>query len=286
MTTRPVHVVVVAYHAANQLDRSLAALGSRAETTVIDNSGSAAVRAVADARGAEYIDVGKNVGFGAGANVALRRLLQRSPRDVLLLNPDAALGPRDLDRLCEYMHRPGNERLAAVSPRLIGTDGVEQRAVWPFPNPGRSWLEAIGLGRLSARRTFVIGAVLLLRWEALREVGLFDERFFLYAEEADWQRRAVALDWSSHLCPDATAEHVGAGASVDLRTRETLFHAAQETYIRKWYGRSGWFLYRGVACFGAAARALVLTGERRSEAGRRAVIYLRGPRRCAALVQK
>jgi GT2 family glycosyltransferase len=237
-------------------------------------------------RGAEYIDAGENVGFGAGANVALRRLLKRSPRDVLLLNPDAALRPRDLDSLCEYMHRPGNERLAAVSPRLIDADGVEQRAVWPFPNPGRSWLEAIGLGRLSARRTFVIGAVLLLRWEALREVGLFDERFFLYAEETDWQRRAAVLGWSSHLNTHATAEHVGGGASGDLERREALFHAGQETYIRKWYGRSGWFLYRGAACLGAAARALVLKGERRSEAGRRAVLYLRGPRRSVALVQK
>jgi GT2 family glycosyltransferase len=285
MMTRPVHVVVVAYHAADQLDRCLVTLGDRAETTVVDNSGSAAVRAVATARGAEYIDPGENLGFGAGANVALRRLLE-SPQDVLLLNPDATLAPPEFDKLAEYLHRPGNERLGAVSPRLIGLDGAEQRAKWPFPNPGRAWTEAIGLGWLPTRRTFVIGAVLLLRWEALRQIGLFDERFFLYAEETDWQRRAVACGWSSLLWADATAEHVGAGASADLRRREALFHAAQETYIRKWYGKSGWFLYRGAACFGAAARALVLKGERRSEAARRAALYLRGPRRSAALVQK
>src|SRR5207247_3678936 len=105
----------------------------------------------------------------------------------LLLNPDAVIAPGELERLQEFLHGPGNDRVAAVSPRLRGPDGAEQRVQWSFPTPGRAWAEALGFGRLPTRRTFVIGAVLLLRWEALRQVGLFDERYFLYAEEADWQ---------------------------------------------------------------------------------------------------
>jgi GT2 family glycosyltransferase len=171
-----------------------------------------------------------------------------------------------------------------VSPRLIGDNGQEQRVSWPFPTPGRSWAEAVGLGHVPARRTFVIGAVLLLRWEALLGVGLFDERFFLYAEEADWQRRALTLGWSSRLDADSVASHVGTGTSTDPVTREALFHAAQETYVRKWHGRSGWEVYRSAACLGAAARAVFLPGERRAEASRRAALYFRGPRRCAPLV--
>jgi GT2 family glycosyltransferase len=141
------------------------------------------------------------------------------------------------------------------------------------------WAEAVGLGRLPSRQTFVIGAVLLIRWEALQDIGLFDEQFFLYSEEADWERRAVERGWRCVVCPDAVARHVGSGTSADPRRREVLFHAAQETYIRKWHGESGWFIYRLAAFAGASARALFLSGERRREAVRRARLYVRGPSR-------
>jgi GT2 family glycosyltransferase len=133
---------------------------------------------------------------------------------------------------------------------------------------------------------FAIGAVLLVRWDALRQVGLFDERFFLYAEEVDWQRRALGLGWRSELCDIAAASHIGAGTMEDPARREALFYAAHETYIRKWYGRGGWWAYRSAACLGAAGRAAVLRGERRAQAARRALLYLRGPRRSASLVLK
>ena len=283
--TRPIHAVIVAYHAADQLDHCLATLGTHVKTTVIDNSSSPTVRIVSDRRGATYVDPGQNLGFGAGVNVALRPLLAGPPSDVLLLNPDATLDPRELDKLSQHLRRERNQRLAAVSPRLVGPEGVEHQVVWPFPSPLRCWAEAIGLGRFPARHTIVIGALVLLRWEALREVGLFDERFFLYAEEADWQRRALASGWTSGLCPDAVGFHAGAGTTTDPMKREELFHAAHETYMRKWYGRKGWWVYRCGACIGATARAVLLAGDRRSEAARRARLYARGPRRCAGLTQ-
>jgi GT2 family glycosyltransferase len=276
--------VVVAYHRPVQLDRCLAGLGGAVATTVVDNSRSAGVCSIVYKHGAEYIDPGKNLGFGAGVNVALHRLLGGSARDILLLNPDATLNPDDLETLVDYLHDSDNERVGAVSPRLQGDEGDEQRVEWPFPSPARGWAEAFGLARLPARRTFVIGAVLLLRWEALREVGLFDERFFLYAEEVDWQRRALALGWKSQLCDEVIASHAGAGTSDDPLRREALFHAAHETYIRKWYGRSGWWSYRSAACLGAAARAVLLRKGRRAAARRRALLYLRGPRRSASLM--
>jgi GT2 family glycosyltransferase len=274
-------VVVVAYHGPDELDRCLACLDA-VGVTVVDNSSSVAVREVAASRGAAYVDARANVGFAAGVNLGLQGLMEKGLTDVLLLNPDARISPGDLDVLSAFLAE--HARVAAVSPRLLNDDGTEQRAAWPFPSPVRAALEAVGLGRVSARTgpSFVVGAVMLLRGEAIQQVGLFDERFFLYAEEADWQRRAADLGWVSAVCHEAVAGHRGAGASDDAGRREALFHAAQETYIRKWHGRAGWWLYRVVTCIGAAARALLLTRDRRSAAARRAVLYLRGPRRCAA----
>jgi len=277
-----VHAVVVAYHSAMELARCLAGLEGYLPVTVVDNSSSREVAMVAMRRGASYVDVGRNEGFAAGVNIALRRI-GSGRADVLVLNPDAAISHRDVQELVRFLHLPENSRVAATAPRLVAGTGTEQRVVWPFPTPARMCAEAVGLGRLPARRTFVVGAVMLLRREAIEDVGTFDERFFLYAEEADWQRRAVVRGWRSAICASAVAEHRGGGASVSERRRETLFHAAQETYIRKWYGQSGWLLYRMAAMSGAALRAVVLSGERRHAAARRLLLYARGPRHCAVL---
>jgi GT2 family glycosyltransferase len=280
VTVRPVHVIIVAFHGAEELERCLASVG-RVEVTVVDNSSSRSVREAAAARGVRYIDTAANRGFAAGVNVGLASLNATDPIDVLLLNPDATIAPEDVEVLSAFLAE--HERVAAVAPRLVDYDEVEQRVEWPFPNPLRMWLEALGLGRLSTRGSgsFVIGAVLLLRWEAIQEVGPFDERFFLYAEEADWQRRAAARRWTSARCPDAVARHRGSGSSASERQREVLFHAGHETYIRKWYGAPGWWIYRVAAISGAIIRTLVLIGERRGAAARRSLLYLRGPRRSA-----
>lgn len=281
--TRPVHVVVVAFHAADSLDRCLSSVGNGYRRTVVDNSSSRAVREVALRHEAEYVDPHGNRGFAVGVNVALRRLPEDRPVDVLLLNPDAEIDVDSVEKLSSRLHRDGGQRCGAVAPTIIDRDGISERILWPFPSPVRAWLDAVGLGGRAAATHFAVGAVLLLRWEALQEVGLFDERFFLYAEEADWQRRALELGWWTEWCTDAVAVHTGAGTSSDPVRREILFHAAHETYIRKWYGTPGWWVYRAAAVAGAAARAVVLREDRRREAARRAVLYATGPRRRAGL---
>ncbi len=283
MNDHRVHTVVVAYNAADKLAGCLAILGGAVPATVVDNSSSSAVMGVAVRHGAAYVDAGRNLGFAAGVNLGLSRL-NDDGADVLLLNPDARVTPVAVHLLSSFLARPENAHIAAVSPRLRGLEGDDQQILWPFPSPGRMWAEAVGLGALPARRTFAVAAVLLLARKALDDVGRFDERFFLYAEETDWQRRADQRGWRAAVCVDAIADHEGAGTSTDTKRRAALFHAAQETYVRKWYGSSGWWSYRAAACVGAAARAVVLTGVRRREAAQRARIYFCGPVRVAARV--
>jgi GT2 family glycosyltransferase len=280
---RPVHAVVVAFHAPEALGRCLSALCRSVEVTVVDNSSSQEVERVAARHGVRYLDPEQNLGFAGGVNVALRSILEIEPCDVLLVNPDAELDHDAIEKLAASLHDSTATRRGSVAPRLVAVEGPEQRVLWPYPSPFRAWFEAIGLGRFSVRARFAVGAVLLLRWEALQEVGLFDERFFLYAEEADWQRRALDHGWATGLCADAVAVHAGAGTSADASRREVLFHAGQEIYVRKWFGTTGWWNYRAAVVCGAAARALVLPAERRREAARRALLYTRGPRRLAGL---
>jgi GT2 family glycosyltransferase len=278
---RGVEVVVVAYGRPDLLEQALGPVRSF-PVTVVDNSSSQAVAEVCARLGVRYLDPGRNGGFGAGVNHALAHRVDPHA-DLLLLNPDAVVGRDDVLRLHDaLLADPG---LASVAPSQVDEAGRPGRVSWPFPTPGGTVLVAAGLGRLLPRDGFVIGSVMLLRVEALQQVGGFDESIFLYAEETDWAFRAHQLGWRHREVPAARALHLGAATSTDSVRRETHFHAGQERYFRKHYGAARWQVVRGAALLGAAARAVVLTGVRGQEAQARAALYRTGPLRAEAALE-
>ncbi len=275
-----IEVVVVAFGAPELLEDCLTRLGRTFPVVIVDNSSDAQVRAVAESHGATYVDPGGNLGFGAGVNVGLSHLCQPL-HDVLLLNPDAQITAEAVGQLQQCLH--AERDLGCVAPAQRDRSGEEARVGWPFPTPGGAWVEAVGLGSLRRRNDFMIGSVLLLRSAALADVGRFDERYFLYAEETDWQRRARDLGWRSALCPDVTAIHVGAGTGGDAMERDVHFHASHERYMRKHFGTTGWTVYRTGVMVGALIRGLVLPGTRGKHAAIRFHLYRRGPCRVESL---
>lgn len=275
----PVHVVIVAYGSPLLLERCLGALGDGLEVVIVDNSSSAEVLALANRHCCRYLDAGANIGFAAGTNRALAEL-GPDHGDVLLLNPDARIAGEVVRRLQEELRSPGHDQVACASPSLYSDDGVPERVEWPFPSPLRAWFEALGLGFLGPQRGFLIGAGLLLRREAIASLGGFDERYFLYAEETDWQWRAKSAGWSVLFCPGLSGAHTGAGTSADGDHREALFHASVERYIRKWHGDFRWRVFQMAVLFGAGARVVI--GPQRSLNRRRFLRYLYGPLRGGA----
>jgi glycosyltransferase involved in cell wall biosynthesis/GT2 family glycosyltransferase len=268
-----VEVVVVAFGSPDLLRSALEPVAAL-PVTVVDNSSMPEIAELCAELGVRYLDPGRNGGFAAGVNVALRDR-QRPGADVLLLNPDAAISTGDI----ELLHRALRERpdLASVGPAQVDDAGRPARVDWWLPSPSGTWLEAFGLARLRRDPSYAIGSVLLLRGEALAQVGGFDERFFLYAEEADWAYRAHRLGWRHAVVPQARAVHVGAGTGGDPAKREAHFHASQERYLRKHYGAFGWQWARLGQWLGASARAILLPGDRGRAARRRAALYRLGP---------
>lgn len=273
-------VVVVAYGSPDLLRRALEPVaGAELPVTVVDNSSRPEIAELCAELGVRYLDPGRNGGFAAGVNVALADRL-RPGADVLLLNPDAAMSAADVAVLHRALRTRGD--IASVGPAQVDDDGRTARVEWWLPSPGGTWLEALGLARLRRDPSYVIGSVLLLRAEALEQVGGFDERFFLYAEEADWAYRAHRLGWRHAAVLQARAVHVGAGTGGDARRREAHFHASQERYLRKHYGTAGWQCARLGQWVGATVRAILLPGDRGLAARRRAALYRLGPVRVEA----
>ena len=234
---RPRAVVVVAYGAISLLQGALEPLGDE-HVVVVDNSSAAATRALVEGLGHTYLDAGANLGFAGGVNVGLRHLQTAGEMpDVLLLNPDARIDPDALDRLQTALL--ATDDLAAVAPSLVGPDGVPHLTWYPLPSPSQMWRFAARLPARHDQRDFLIGAALLLRAEAINGVGLFDERYFLYGEEADWQRRAFELGWRVAQVGEAAAIHYGGGSAEDAAARIARVTAGQDLYVRQWYGAAG-----------------------------------------------
>lgn len=277
-TSSEPEIVVVAYGAPDLVRRALTPVAGRT-VTVVDNSSLPEIAAVCAELGVRYLDPGTNGGFAAAVNTVLADRLAPG-RDILLLNPDATIDPDQIALLQRALHAdPG---LASVGPAQVDEHGRPARVRWPFPTPGGAWAEALGLARLRRGPGFVIGSVLLLRGAALDQVGGFDERFFLYAEETDWAYRAHLLGWRHAVVPDAHALHTGAGTSTDTLRRDIHFHASQERYYRKHFGTIGWALTRAAVVTGSAVRGTLFGGERGRAAWRRAALYTRGPVRVEA----
>lgn len=267
-------VIVVAFGAPELLAECLASV-SGLTVTVVDNSSREDVRNVSERAGVRYLDPGHNGGFGTGVNYALARR-QTPESDVLLLNPDARISVEGVRALHRALRVASD--VASVGAAQVDERGKAARVAWPWPTPLRSWIEAVGLGLLNRSDDYVIGSVLMLRAEALAQVGGFDEDFFLYAEETDWARRATLMGWRHEVARDVTAVHVGAATSSDPDRRNTHFYAGQERYFRKHHGAVGWQVARVAQLFGSLVRAVLLPSDRGRAALNRAALLRDGPR--------
>lgn len=247
--------------------------------TVVDNSSLREIRDLSAELGCRYVDPGLNGGFAAGVNVGLADR-QVPGADVLLLNPDAEISVEDIRRLQRALL--ADDRLASVGPRQVDDTGKPIRVTWPFLSPWGVWLDALGLSRLRPDSQYVSGAILLLRAEAIEQVGTFDDCFFLYSEEQDWAYRARRSGWHHAVVGDVVAMHVGGATSSNEQKRQAHFHGSQERFLRKHYGTFGWQVARVGQFLADMVRSLFQKGAASRGLRERADLYRRGPLRVEA----
>lgn len=152
-------------------------------------------------------------GFGANQNQVIGPAVESGTvRYVLVLNNDTELAPRSVTKLIDHADR--NPALGAVSPRIVNPDGTLQPSSFRPPSLPRAFLSEIypraaplGCVQVDEGELWLGGACLLLRPSALRDVGLFDTRFFLFFEDIDLARRLWDAGWVSATCAEATVLH-------------------------------------------------------------------------------
>jgi hypothetical protein len=146
-------------------------------------------------------------------------------------------------------------QVGIAGPKIVLPDGILDKACKRgFPTPLVSLYHFAGLGKLfpHSRRfgrynmTFVgpdeeaevdsvVGAYMQLRREAIAQVGLLDERFFMYAEDIDWAFRIKAQGWKVMYHPQVQILHVKRAASRQSRRAQFEFTRAMLLFYRKHY---------------------------------------------------
>ncbi len=193
----------------------------------------------------DVVELPRNVGFAAGCNVGLSRV--RPAGTVVILNPDIRVRADFFEKL-RALQWP--EAVAAVGPAIYTADGdVEQSArgfprvstglfgrttllsrLFPHSGPVRRELVADPAG--GARDVdWVSGACLVVPWRSLEKVGLLDEGYFMYWEDADWCRRARNLGLRVRYEPDLVVYHHQGASTASRPVRATVaFHRSAFRY--------------------------------------------------------
>jgi GT2 family glycosyltransferase len=229
----------------------------------------------------------RNLGFAAGNNVALRELgfgavAFHQPDYVLFLNPDTEVLGDALDQMVEVLRTAEDAGVAGAS--LVYPDDSFQHSAFHFPTLWQIWFDFVPWpsrlldsplnGRYSrslysAGRPFVIdhplGAALMARAQVIRQIGLMDEGFFMYAEEIDWCMRVKKAGWEVYCVPAARIVHHSGGSTRQFR---------DEMFIALWRSRFRLFEKHYGSFYNYTARLLVQLGlevesrrARQSESG-------------------
>lgn len=147
----------------------------------------------------------KNIGFAAGNNVAIRFALEKFADYIFLLNNDATLGKDTISKLAAEAEK--NEKGGIISPVIL--DKYDK--IW-FAGGGIKWLKM----RTEHHRDtlqyvsttdYVSGCAMLVKKDVFREIGLLDEKYFLYYEDADFCLRARKKGFQCLVVPDARVTH-------------------------------------------------------------------------------
>jgi N-acetylglucosaminyl-diphospho-decaprenol L-rhamnosyltransferase len=214
--------------------------------------------------GVHILSLPENIGYGAANNVGLRSAHDQAggpPRYLLLLNPDTVLPPDALARSIAFLdEHPG---AGAVGPKLVRQDGSLDKACRRgFPTPAVALYHFLFLDRLyphsprfarynvtyldpdkQAEVDSLVGAFMLLRREALDQVGLFDECFFMYGEDLDLCFRIRQRGWQIWYDPHVTVLHYkGASSKKNSSKANYEFYRSMLLFHRKHFASRTFFL--------------------------------------------
>jgi GT2 family glycosyltransferase len=196
----------------------------------------------------------ENIGFARGVNQALKLA---KGRYFLLLNPDVKVLQGTLKGLIDFMDQ--NKDVALSGIQLLNPDGTKQNSIANFPSLTQELFNKSLLRILfpkkypSKYREFkspievesVIGACMIVRPEAVKQVGELDPKYFLFLEETDWCFQMKKKGWKIYHLPQFKAYHKQGQSLIDLKSKGRIeYYRSYYRFFKKNCNRAGYFFLR------------------------------------------
>jgi len=275
-----VSVVIVSYNTRELLRDCLRSVSDQSkevavEAIVVDNASQDESQSMVKTEFpfVTLLENTENLGFAKANNLGIRA---SKGRYVALVNSDVVVLEGCLQRLVRFMD--AHPAVGMVGPRILNADRSLQPSCRTFPSLWNNFSQAIGLSRLFPRSSFfgdwsmkywahdtvrevdaLSGCFWMLRQKALDEVGLLDERFFMYGEDLDWCRRFHDAGWGVHFYPEAEAVHFGGASSASAPVKFFLeMQKADLQYWKKHHGRFRQICYAAIIFLRHTTRLLGL----------------------------
>lgn len=192
----------------------------------------------------------RNVGYAKANNQAIKL---SQGRYVLLLNPDTRVKEGALEPLLRFMK--GCPEAGGAGAQLLNGDGSKQNSIATFPSLSTELLNKSLLRRLFPDRfpgkernyaepievDSVIGACMMVRREAIEQVGMLDEDYFLFLEETDWCFRMRKAGWKVYHVPEAEVIHFqGKSAEQNKKRAKVEYYRSRYLFFKKHRGTWQW----------------------------------------------
>ena len=255
-----VSAIIVNYNSLEFLKPCLAALrqalaGLDSEVLVVDNASTDGSRDwLASATEVDRAILGdENVGFGGANNRAIR---ESHGRFILLLNPDTRPTGDCVRALAAFLDAPQHGKVGAAGPTVTSVDGSFYRQSarnFPDPRSGAARVFPLLARLIPASKPYfafeqppdhavkvdcLSGSAMMIRRGCLDEIGLFDEAFFLYAEDVDLCKRMSDAGWDVRYVPTDPVVHHSGGSSEKRSAFATRhFYRSAAIYYRKHFMR-------------------------------------------------
>jgi GT2 family glycosyltransferase len=189
----------------------------------------------------------ENLGFARAVNQALA---QAGGSYCMLVNSDARLMEGAIKTLATFMEE--NPDVGIAGGQLMNEDGSRQNSIAPFPSLATELLNKRLLRILFPRRypgkerdypapldvDSLVGACIIVRCQAIDEVGMLDEGYFFFMEETDWCLRLKKQGWRISFVPQARILHLqGASASLAKAEARIEYYRSRYCFFTRWHGR-------------------------------------------------
>jgi len=220
-----------------------------AEIFLIDNSPFMDFQ-LSKTAGVTYIFNNRNLGYGAAHNIAIRKTINQGVDYHLVINPDISFSPDILEKIESYMD--ANPDVGLLAPKILSPEGELQYQCKLLPSPADLIFRRFMPAQWSVKRKYryemqntgydhimtvpyLQGSFMFLRTKALENVGLFDERFFMYPEDIDLSRR-IYKKYRNVFYPDVQIIHHHQRASYKSLKMLFIHIWNMIKYFNKW----GW----------------------------------------------